>query len=104
MPYQEPAAVIPRLLTSADVAERLQVNIRTAQRIIRSMPHINIGTGKKNEHLRITEEMLESYINERTVIPSRPCIRDKKRGLSPASAPPIPEKSRGSQSDDNKSD
>ena len=83
MPYQEPAAVIPRLLTSADVAERLQVNIRTAQRIIRSMPHINIGTGKKNEHLRITEEMLESYINERTVIPSRPCIRDKKTQIVP---------------------
>ena len=83
MPYQEPAAVIPRLLTSAADAERLQVNIRTAQRISRSMPHINIGTGKKNEHLRITEEMLESYINERTVIPSHPCIRDKNAQIVP---------------------
>ena len=44
-----------QLLSSADVADRLRVNIRTAQRIIRSIPHINIGTGKKNEHLRVTE-------------------------------------------------
>lgn len=59
-----------RLLSSRDVAERLQVNIRTAQRIIRSIPHVNIGTGRKNEHLRVTEEMLGEYIAERTVVPS----------------------------------
>ncbi len=74
---------IPRLLTSADVAERLQVNIRTAQKIIRSIPHINIGAGKKNEHLRITEEMLEEYLNERIVMPSQPRHSDKKPQIVP---------------------
>ena len=51
-----------QLLSSADVADRLRVNIRTAQRIIRSIPHINIGTGKKNEHLRVTEEQLQQAL------------------------------------------
>ena len=75
--------VIPRLLPSADVAERLQVNIRTAQKIIRSIPHINIDTGKKNEHLRITEDMLEEYINARIVMPSRPMLSNKNPQIVP---------------------
>ena len=61
-------STVDRLLSSRDVADRLQINIRTAQKIIRSIPHINISTGRKKELLRITEEMLESYINERTVM------------------------------------
>ena len=61
-----------QLLSTRDVAERLQVNIRTAQRIVRSMPHVNVGMGKKNEYLRVTEEMLDAYISERTVMPFCP--------------------------------
>jgi hypothetical protein len=77
--FNEEYATAPsRLLTSADVAERLQVNIRTAQRIIRSIPHINIGTGKKNEHLRVTEEMLQEYLNERIIMPCQPRLNSKK--------------------------
>ena len=80
---QQTITVIPRLLTSADVAERLQVNIRTAQKIMRSIPHINIGTGKKNEHLRITEDMLEEYINARIVMPSRPVLNNQNPQIVP---------------------
>ena len=71
------------LLSSRDVADRLQVNIRTAQKIIRSIPHVNIGTGRKNEHLRITEEMLEAYISERTVVPCNPVLSRMKKPVRP---------------------
>ena len=71
------------LLSSRDVADRLQVNIRTAQKIIRSIPHVNIGTGRKNEHLRITEEMLEAYISERTVVPCNPVLSRMKKSVRP---------------------
>ena len=42
--------VIPRLLTSADVAERLQVNIRTAQKIIRSIPQCRGAPAGEHPH------------------------------------------------------
>ena len=67
-----------QLLTAKDVAERLQVNLRTAHRIIHSIPHVNVGNGKKNELLRVTEEMLERYIEERTVLPFQPGISRRK--------------------------
>lgn len=67
-----------QLLTAKDVAERLQVNIRTAQRIVHSIPHVNVGNGKKNEFLRVTEEMLERYIEERTVLPYQPKINTRR--------------------------
>ena len=72
-----------QLLSSADVADRLRVNIRTAQRIIRSIPHINIGTGKKNEHLRVTEEQLQQYIEERTILPSLPRLSNVNPRIIP---------------------
>lgn len=72
-----------QLLSSADVADRLRVNIRTAQRIIRSIPHINIGTGKKNEHLRVTEEQLQQYIEERTILPSLPKLSNVNPRIIP---------------------
>ena len=64
-----------QLLSAKDVASRLQVSLRMAQKIIRSIPHINIGSGKKYEHLRISEEMLDSYIRDRTVVPSLSPVR-----------------------------
>lgn len=70
-----------QLLTAKDVAERLQVNIRTAQRIVHSIPHVNVGNGKKNEFLRVTEEMLERYIEERTVLPAQ--LPPRKRRAVP---------------------
>ena len=86
-----------QLLSSADVADRLRVNIRTAQRIIRSIPHINIGTGKKNEHLRVTEEQLQQYIEERTILPSLPRLSNvnpriipRKRAAGTATIPRRP--------------
>ena len=72
-----------QLLSSADVADRLRVNIRTAQRIIRSIPHVNIGTGKKNEHLRVTEEQLQAYIEERTILPSLPRLSNVNPRIIP---------------------
>ena len=86
-----------QLLSSRDVAERLQINIRTAQKIVRSIPHINIGTGKKNEHLRITEDQLQQYIEERTVLPSLPRLSNvnpriipRKRAAGTATIPRRP--------------
>ena len=86
-----------QLLSSADVADRLRVNIRTAQRIIRSIPHVNIGTGKKNEHLRVTEEQLQQYIEERTILPSQPRLSNvnpriipRKRAAGTATIPRRP--------------
>ena len=69
-----------QLLTAKDVAERLQVNLRTAHRIIHSIPHVNVGNGKKNELLRVTEEMLERYIEDHITFPAQmPPVR--KRNL-----------------------
>ena len=82
-PYQAKPLSVWLFSFSLYVAERLQVNIRTAQKIIRSIPHINIDTGKKNEHLRITEDMLEEYINARIVMPSRPMLSNKNPQIVP---------------------
>ena len=50
-----------RLLNAADVAARLNTSVRSAQKIMRLMRHINIGLGKKNMCLRVTEESLLEY-------------------------------------------
>ena len=76
-----------QLLSPKDVAERLQVSLRTAQKIMRSVPHINIGSGTKNEHLRISEELLDEYIRNRTVVPSLPVQTRFRAPARPAVLP-----------------
>ena len=49
-------------LTPKDVAKRLKISERTAYRWMKTVPHINVSTGKKYEILRITEEGLEQLI------------------------------------------
>ena len=48
-------------LTSRDVAVRLKISVRCAQRLMKSLPHINAGLGTKRENLRISEKTLEEY-------------------------------------------
>lgn len=46
-------------LTPKEVAQRLRISVRSAQRLIKSLPHVNAGTGTKREILRISEKVLE---------------------------------------------
>ena len=48
-------------LTSRDVAQRLKISVRSAQRLMKVLPHINAGVGTKRENLRISEKALEEY-------------------------------------------
>ena len=48
-------------LTSREVAQRLKISVRSAQRLIKALPHINAGLGTKRENLRISEKTLEEY-------------------------------------------
>ncbi len=50
-----------RLLNAADVAERLNTSVRSAQRLMLYMRHINIGLGTKNKCLRVSEASLNEY-------------------------------------------
>ena len=53
------------LLDAKDVAQRLNVSVRTAQRLMRTVPNINVCLGGTYERLRITEETLDTYWPER---------------------------------------
>ena len=53
------------LLDAKDVALRLNVSVRTAQRLMRTVPNINVCLGDTYERLRITEETLEANWPER---------------------------------------
>ena len=66
------------LLTAKDVALRTGFSIRTAQRMMRSVPHINVCLGQKNQSLRITEETYEAYILDRTALPPEKVERNVK--------------------------
>ena len=57
------------LLTAKDVAMRTGFSLRTAQRMMRTVPHINVCLGRKNQSLRITEETYEAFILDRTALP-----------------------------------
>ena len=76
------------LLTAKDVAQRTGFSIRTAQRMMRSVPHINVCLGHKNQSLRITEETYEAYILERTALPPEKAERSVK--LRSSSRVPVP--------------
>ena len=54
-----------RLLSSKDVARILGVSRKSALQTMRSMRHINVGLGTKNQILRVMEETLEEYIRNR---------------------------------------
>ena len=57
------------LLTAVNVADRLQISIRTAQRLMAKLEHIDVGLGERNRCLRITAETLEEYLAKCTVSP-----------------------------------
>lgn len=48
-------------LTSKDVAQRLKISVRSAQRLMKRLPHIRVGSGSQRECLRITDKVLEQY-------------------------------------------
>ena len=48
-------------LTSREVAQRLKISVRSAQRLMKALPHINAGVGTQRENLRISEKTLDEY-------------------------------------------
>ena len=48
-------------LTSQEVAQRLKISVRSAQRLMKTLPHINAGVGTQRETLRISEKTLNEY-------------------------------------------
>ena len=56
-----------RALTSADVAKRLGISVRAAQRLMHKLPHANVSRNLEStrKHLRITQETLEKYLSEK---------------------------------------
>ena len=48
-------------LTSKEVAQRLKISVRSAQRLMKALPHIHAGVGTRRENLRISEKVLEEY-------------------------------------------
>lgn len=53
---------IETMLTPKDVAALLKVSVRTAQRLMKQMPHCNVGLGDKREIIRVKKEDLEDYL------------------------------------------
>ena len=50
-------------LTANEVAQYLKISIRSAQRLIRCLPHINAGLGAKRENPRIARSVLDEYLS-----------------------------------------
>ena len=52
-------------LTSADVAKRLGISVKSALRLMHKLPHANVSRnlGGTRQHLRISQETLEKYLN-----------------------------------------
>ena len=48
-------------LTSKEVADRLKISKRSAQRLMKRLPHLHVGVGTKRETLRISEKTLDEY-------------------------------------------
>jgi plasmid maintenance system antidote protein VapI len=57
------------MLTAKDVAETLQVHVRTARRIMRSMIHVDGGEGRRL--LRVTESALARWLQNREQVECR---------------------------------
>lgn len=57
----------PPLMTVGDVAKRSNVTNQIVYRWIATgeLDYYNIGTGSKKMHFRISEEQLESFLNDR---------------------------------------
>ena len=63
-------------LTSKEVSERLKISVRSAQRLMKQLPHIHAGVGRRRENLRITDAVLNEY---QTVPKSKSrCVSENK--------------------------
>lgn len=73
-----------RLLTSADIADRLQVKPRTAVKYMRQMEHLETP-------LRVTEAALAAWIASNTVHPGQTVRQVVEQGRRNRKAPlPVP--------------
>ena len=54
-------------LTSADVAKRLGISVKSALRLMHKLPHANVSRnlGSTRQHLRISQETLEKYLSRK---------------------------------------
>jgi hypothetical protein len=60
------------LLNAKQVAKRLNVSLRLAQRLMQEMRTIDVGAGGKNKFLRVREADFEAFIRQRTKEPESP--------------------------------
>ena len=70
------------LLGPKDVSQELGCKLRHAYTIMRQMRHVNIGTGQKNQKLRIYKEDLDAYIARQTIIPGKASRETAKGDLT----------------------
>ena len=70
------------LLGPKHVAERLDCKLRYAYIVMRSMRHVDIGNGLKNQKLRVYEEDLNDYIAKRTKYPQSSSCKPLESNLS----------------------
>jgi hypothetical protein len=70
-PAPPPRATQPRLLSPSEVAERLNVSVSTARRIMRGLPHVRLGSGpgRPGGRLRIDLTVLEAWLEAQRVAP-----------------------------------
>jgi hypothetical protein len=86
-----------QLLTAKQIAERLNVSLRLAQRLMKEMKPVNVGAGVKQQFLRVKPAELEAWINRRVKepepagpMPELKLIRPRRKPkLNPFCPPPI---------------
>lgn len=56
-----------KLIGSQEVASRLGVNIRTANRLMKEMHYVNLSGASTRPHLKVSTDELERFIASRTI-------------------------------------
>jgi len=84
-----------QLLTAKQIAERLNVSLRLAQRLMKEMKPVNVGAGVKQQFLRVKPAELEAWINRRVKEPEPAAVElqlikpTRRPKLNPLYPPPI---------------
>ncbi len=79
---------LDKMLSAADVAKLLGISQTTARKHMRAASAINIGTGMKNESLRISETAFCAYLTRRTAsTKGAPVLQPTVNGRTPLTIP-----------------
>lgn len=73
-----------KILRAPDIAQKLGVSQKTASGLMKTMPCINLGLGKKRLYLAVAENDFNRWLEDRKTVPAEDAIPAKKKARAAA--------------------